>query len=131
MIGDGQVNAIIHMVSSSVPELAAEDVTVVDQGGRLLSMPGANRRGLDATQLDYIAEVERSFQQRIENILAPILGQQNVRAQVAARSTSHAGRRPMSASPPTSRPTRRRYAAASPAPLIVAATTWPWASPAP
>ncbi len=85
VIGDGQVNAIIHMVSSSVPELAAEDVTVVDQGGRLLSMPGANRRGLDATQLDYIAEVERSFQQRIENILAPILGQQNVRAQVAAQ----------------------------------------------
>ncbi|EWH03503.1 flagellar M-ring protein FliF [Halomonas sp. BC04] len=41
VIGDGQVNAIIHMVSSSVPELAAEDVTVVDQGGRLLSMPGA------------------------------------------------------------------------------------------
>ena len=85
VIGDGQVNAIIHMVSSSVPELAAEDVTVVDQGGRLLSMPGASRRGLDATQLDYIAEVERSFQQRIENILAPILGQQNVRAQVAAQ----------------------------------------------
>ena len=85
VMGDGQVNAIIHMVSSSVPELAAEDVTVVDQNGRLLSMPGANRRGLDATQLDYIAEVERSFQQRIENILAPILGQQNVRAQVAAQ----------------------------------------------
>ncbi|PMR77707.1 flagellar basal-body MS-ring/collar protein FliF [Billgrantia endophytica] len=85
VIGDGQINAIIHMVSSSVPDLSAEDVTVVDQNGRLLSMPSANGRDLDGTQLDYIAEVERSYRQRIESILAPILGQENVRAQVAAQ----------------------------------------------
>ncbi|MCG6656244.1 flagellar M-ring protein FliF [Halomonas campisalis] len=85
VIGDGQVSAIVHMVSSSVPDLATEDVTVVDQNGRLLSMPSANGRGLDGTQLDYVAEVERSYQQRIENILTPILGQQSVRAQVAAQ----------------------------------------------
>ncbi|WP_104201977.1 flagellar basal-body MS-ring/collar protein FliF [Billgrantia saliphila] len=84
-IGDSQVSAIIHMVSSSVPDLASENVTVVDQNGRLLSQPNAQGRGLDATQLDYVAEVERSFRQRIENILAPILGQQNVRAQVTAQ----------------------------------------------
>ncbi len=85
VMGDGQVNAIVHMVSSSVPDLAAENVTVVDQNGRLLSMPQANGRDLDGTQLDYIAEVERSFQRRIENILAPLLGHENVRAQVAAQ----------------------------------------------
>ncbi|KAA0014479.1 flagellar basal body M-ring protein FliF [Billgrantia pellis] len=84
-IGDSQVSAIIHMVSSSVPDLASENVTVVDQNGRLLSQPNTQGRGLDATQLDYVAEVERSFRQRIENILAPILGQQNVRAQVTAQ----------------------------------------------
>lgn len=85
VIGDGQVNAIIHMVSSSVADLAAENVTVVDHGGRMLSMPNNQGRGLDATQLDYIAEVERSFQQRIENILVPILGRERVSAQVAAQ----------------------------------------------
>lgn len=85
VIGESQVNAIVHMVSSSVPELSAENVTVVDQNSRLLSQPDAQRRGLDATQLDYIAEVERSFQQRIENILTPILGGESVRAQVAAQ----------------------------------------------
>lgn len=85
VMGDSQVNAIVHMVSSSVPDLAAENVTVVDQNGRLLSQPSSQGRGLDATQLDYIAEVERSFQQRIENILAPILGRESVSAQVAAQ----------------------------------------------
>lgn len=84
VLGEGQVNAIVHMVSSSVPELASEDVTVVDQEGRLLSLPGGKTRDLDGTQLDYIEEVERSYQRRIENILAPILGSKNVRAQVAA-----------------------------------------------
>lgn len=85
VMGDGQVSAIVHMVSSSVPDLAAENVTVVDHSGRLLSQTSTQGRGLDATQLDYIAEVERSFQQRIENILAPILGRENISAQVAAQ----------------------------------------------
>ncbi|MFC3285190.1 flagellar basal-body MS-ring/collar protein FliF [Litchfieldella rifensis] len=85
VLGDGQVNAIVHMVSSSVPELAAEDVTVVDQNGRLLSLPNGSLRDLDGTQLDYIEEVERSYRRRIESILIPILGAENVRAQVAAQ----------------------------------------------
>ncbi|MND88344.1 flagellar M-ring protein FliF [Pseudomonas linyingensis] len=83
-LGEGQVDAIVHMVGSSVPELAAEAVTVVDQSGRLLSMPGNSGRDLDGTQLSYVDEVESSYQRRIERILSPILGAQNVRAQVAA-----------------------------------------------
>ncbi len=72
------------MVSSSVPELALEDVTVVDQAGRLLSRPSGSGGGLDGTQLEYVREVERVYRQRIESILAPILGAENVRAQVTA-----------------------------------------------
>ncbi len=83
-LGDGQVDAIVHMVSSSVPELALEDVTVVDQAGRLLSRPAGGGSGLDGTQLEYVREVERVYRQRIESILAPILGRDNVRAQVTA-----------------------------------------------
>nr|WP_281243304.1 flagellar basal-body MS-ring/collar protein FliF [Halomonas pantelleriensis] len=84
-LSEGQVDSIVHMVSSSVPELSADDVTVVDQAGRLLSQRGGSSRDLDGTQLAYIDEVERSYQRRIENILTPILGSQNVRAQVAAQ----------------------------------------------
>ncbi|WP_101675906.1 flagellar basal-body MS-ring/collar protein FliF [Alloalcanivorax mobilis] len=83
-LGEGQVNAIVHMVSSSVPELASEDVTVVDQDGRLLSRPDGAGGGLDGTQLDYVQQVERNYQRRIESILAPILGAANVHAQVTA-----------------------------------------------
>ncbi|WP_116366360.1 flagellar basal-body MS-ring/collar protein FliF [Parahaliea mediterranea] len=84
-LGEGAVNAIVHLVSSSVPELAAEDVTVVDQRGQLLSRTAADGSNLDGTQLDYIQEVERSYRQRIEHILTPLLGAANLRAQVAAQ----------------------------------------------
>lgn len=83
-LGEGQVNAIVHLVSSSVPELAIEDVTVVDQAGRLLSRPSTGGSGLNGTRLEYVREVERVYRQRIESILAPILGRDNVRAQVTA-----------------------------------------------
>lgn len=85
VLGDGQVSAIVHMVSSSVPELAPEDVSVVNQNGRLLSADVGGNNDLDGSQLEYLAEVERSYQQRIEHILTPILGEENVRAQVAAQ----------------------------------------------
>lgn len=85
VLGDGQVSAIVHMVSSSVPELAPEDVSVVDQNGRLLSADTGGSNDLDGSQLEYLVEVERSYKQRIEHILTPILGEENVRAQVAAQ----------------------------------------------
>ncbi|WP_458524987.1 flagellar basal-body MS-ring/collar protein FliF [Onishia taeanensis] len=85
VLGEGQISAIMHMVSSSVPDLATEHVTVVDQNGRLLSQPGGASSDLNGTQLDYIAEVESSYQRRIESILNPILGNQNIHAQVAAQ----------------------------------------------
>lgn len=83
-LGEGQVNAIVHLVSSSVPELAMENVTVVDQAGRLLSQPGEGGN-LDGTRLDYVRKVEQRYRQRIESILEPIVGHGNVRAQVVAQ----------------------------------------------
>lgn len=82
-LGEGQVNAIVHLVSSSVPDLTMENVTVVDQTGRLLTRTG-DITGLDGSRLDYVRKVEQHYRQRIENILEPILGSSNVRAQVAA-----------------------------------------------
>lgn len=83
-LGDGQVQAIIHMVSSSVPELAPDNVTVVDQYGSLLSQNNRDD-ALSGSKLDYIQQVERSYQLRIENILIPILGRDNIKAQVVAQ----------------------------------------------
>jgi flagellar M-ring protein FliF len=81
-----QVSAIVHVVSNSVPELSAKNVTVVDQNGTLLSQPadGSQPLGLDANQLKYVRELEQSYARRIEAILTPIVGPTNVRAQVAA-----------------------------------------------
>jgi len=84
VLGEGQVNAIVHMVSSSVADLATDAVTVVDQDGRLLSRSDGDLNGLDGTQLDYVQKVEKNYRRRIERILAPILGADNVRAQVSA-----------------------------------------------
>lgn len=81
-----QVNAIVHLVSSSVPNLPVKNVTVVDQHGSLLSKTDeANSgTGLDPNQLKYLQALEQSYVKRIEAILIPIVGLENVRAQVAA-----------------------------------------------
>jgi flagellar M-ring protein FliF len=81
-----QVSAIAHLVSSSVPNLPLKNVTVVDQHGNLLSKIDESNvnTGLDPGQLKYVQALEQSYIQRIEAILSPIVGQENVRAQVAA-----------------------------------------------
>lgn len=82
-----QVAGIAHMVASSVPLLTPANVSVIDQSGNLLSSdkapPGRNT-GLDASQLKYVQEIEASAVRRIENILTPLLGPGNFRAQVTA-----------------------------------------------
>jgi len=84
-LSEAQVNAIVHMVASSVPDLAAENVSVVDQRGELLSRPGGPMAGLDGSQLKYTREVENSYEERIANILTPVLGNENFRVQVTAQ----------------------------------------------
>ncbi|MEZ3499003.1 flagellar basal-body MS-ring/collar protein FliF [Pantoea sp. KPR_PJ] len=84
-LDEGQIQAIVHMVSSSVAGLPAGNVTVVDQSGRLLTRSDSEGRDLNDAQLKYTAEVEARYQQRIEAILNPILGQGNVHAQVTAQ----------------------------------------------
>lgn len=83
-IDEGQVSAIVHMISSSVPDLEANSVTVVDQRGNLLSAAKTSARGLDVSQLKYAQEIEQGYIRRIEAILQPIVGASNVRAQVVA-----------------------------------------------
>lgn len=86
MLNTEQVSAIIHLVSSSIPDLPVKNVTVVDQQGNLLSGQKDNQAetGLNPSQLKYVQEMEQNFIRRIEAILTPVTGQDNVHAQVTA-----------------------------------------------
>jgi len=81
-----QVGGIMHLVSSSLPDLPVKNVSVVDQTGALLSpQSDAGEAGrLDATQLSYVQQLEQTHIKRIMEILAPLYGAENVRAQVSA-----------------------------------------------
>lgn len=81
-----QVSAIVHLVASSVPELPVAGVTVVDQNGNLLSENNKPKSAnqLDPSQLKYVEEMQQAIARRIESILTPIVGPQNVRAEVSA-----------------------------------------------
>ncbi|WP_406672136.1 flagellar basal-body MS-ring/collar protein FliF, partial [Natronospira sp.] len=84
-LSESQVSSIVHMVSSSITDMPAEQVTVVDQRGRLLSDQGRDQLGADTReQFDHARRLERAYVERIEDILTPILGPNRVRAQVAA-----------------------------------------------
>jgi flagellar M-ring protein FliF len=79
-----QVAGIVHLVASSVPELTTKNVSVVDQHGTLLASQNEGQGGLDGEQLDYLSQIETATIKRIEDILEPIVGHANVRAQVTA-----------------------------------------------
>jgi flagellar M-ring protein FliF len=79
----GQVQAIVHLVASSIPELNAESVTVVDQAGHLLSSNSGAASAAANEQIEAVQRVEESYVQRIEQLLQPLMGVGNVRAQVA------------------------------------------------
>ncbi|HCZ16119.1 MAG TPA: flagellar basal-body MS-ring/collar protein FliF [Accumulibacter sp.] len=81
-----QIAGIQNLIAASVPQLAASSVTLLDQSGALLSQMKSKlmEAGLDPTQVKYIQEVEASIIKRVEDILAPIVGPDNARVQIAA-----------------------------------------------
>lgn len=81
-----QLAGIVHLVSSSVPEMDPKSVSVLDDTGKLLSTPAesGNGMGADAQQLQYVQQMEQLYSSRILDILEPVVGRQNVRAQVTA-----------------------------------------------
>ncbi|MCD4485710.1 flagellar M-ring protein FliF [Chromobacterium vaccinii] len=86
MLDGGQVAGILHLVSSSVPNLPLKNVTIVDQDGNLLSKQTGpdDNSGLDQRQLGFVRQIEEGYVKRIEDILEPIFGHGNARAQVTA-----------------------------------------------
>ncbi len=81
-----QIAGIVHLVSSSVPELSAKAVSVLDGTGALLSSQGEQNapQGLDAQQVQYLREVEATHLKRVLQLLEPVVGRDNLRATVTA-----------------------------------------------
>ncbi|SEA10396.1 flagellar basal-body MS-ring/collar protein FliF [Marinobacterium iners] len=79
-----QVAAIANLVASSIPELAVDDVTVVDQKGRLLNTRSQDQDVvLAAKQLEYTRSIEETLLNRVNSILQPVVGLGNFRAEVS------------------------------------------------
>ena len=80
-----QASAIVHLVASSVPNLATSEVTLIDQHGRLLSAGDEQAAGAQAaTQFKYSRRLEETYKQRIEDLLTPLVGAGRIRAEVVA-----------------------------------------------
>jgi flagellar M-ring protein FliF len=83
-----QLAGIIHLVASSVPEMSPGAVSVLDDSGKLLSAPSDSQSGAsgvaDAQQLQYVQQLEQMHSRRILDMLEPVVGRQNIKAQVAA-----------------------------------------------
>jgi len=79
---DQQVSAIVHLVASSIPELDPDDISVVDQNGRLLSDNAGNAG--DDRQLAMQSKIEDRYRQSVVALLTPILGDGNFSTEVHA-----------------------------------------------
>ncbi|TAM60654.1 MAG: flagellar M-ring protein FliF [Rhodanobacter sp.] len=80
----GQVAAIVHLVSASVPDLDARHVSVIDQQGQLLTSDPESPAAIGDNRMRLASQIENTYAQRIEQLLTPLVGPGRVRAQVYA-----------------------------------------------
>jgi flagellar M-ring protein FliF len=84
-LGDAQVQAIVHLVASSVPGLAPDGVSVVDQTGRLLSRSGGDAASnASERQVEIQSQIEARYMASLAKLLTPIVGADNFAAEVHA-----------------------------------------------
>ena len=80
-----QIAGIVHLIAASVPELNPKDVSVVDDAGTLLSAtPDGQNQGADGEKLKYTQQIEQLYTRRILDMIEPLVGVGNVKAQVNA-----------------------------------------------
>jgi flagellar M-ring protein FliF len=84
-LDDEQVQSVVHLVASSVPDLTPSRVTVVDQTGALLTaQSNDSTASLTSSQFDYRRQVEADYAQRIQSLVGSMVGAERVRASVSA-----------------------------------------------
>ena len=79
-----QVQGIVHLVASSLPELSPKNVTIVDQNGEMLTSNENQQQNLDVKQMTFVRSFESDYTKRVTDILKPIFGEDNVKATVTA-----------------------------------------------
>jgi len=80
-----QVQAVVHLVASSVPDLTPSRVTVVDQTGALLtSQSDDSTASMTSSQFEYRRQLESDYAQRIQSLVGSMVGTERVRASVSA-----------------------------------------------
>ncbi|PTQ11548.1 flagellar M-ring protein FliF [Sphingomonas oleivorans] len=83
-LSEGQVQAIVNLVASSVPGLSPDGVSVVDQAGRLLSRTGEADAGAPDKQVEIQQRIEARYLEALTKLLSPIVGEGNFTAEVHA-----------------------------------------------
>ena len=82
-VSPNQVQALVHLVASSVPLMTPDNVAVVDNQGKLITdSSNAAALGLTSAQSTHKQKMEDVYRQRVMQILSPIVGDNNVRSQV-------------------------------------------------
>lgn len=83
-LGDAQTRAIVNLVASSVPGMAPENVTIVDQMGALLSKKGGDANSASDARIDYQRRIEDKYREQLVQLLTPLVGAGNFTAEVQA-----------------------------------------------
>lgn len=84
-LNESQVQAVVHLLSSSVSELHPDDVTVVDGSGTILAKGGGDGAGLMTNAaLSYQQDVESRLEQRVTEILERAVGRSSASVRVSA-----------------------------------------------
>ncbi|MEW6602743.1 MAG: flagellar basal-body MS-ring/collar protein FliF [Nitrospirota bacterium] len=80
-----EVESIVHLVASSVEDLGADSITVIDNKGNLLTKPSDDSiMSLTGSQMDYQRNFEQNLISQIVSILEPVVGRGRVNARVSA-----------------------------------------------
>ncbi|WP_137861977.1 MULTISPECIES: flagellar basal-body MS-ring/collar protein FliF [unclassified Sphingomonas] len=83
-LGDAQTRAIVNLVAASVPGMAPENVTIVDQMGALLSKKGNDANSVGDARIDYQRRIEDKYREQLVQLLTPLVGAGNFTAEVQA-----------------------------------------------
>ena len=82
-LGRQQIQSIVHLVASSVPNLPSENITVVDQFGELLSKPSGDAAGTASNeQMSQTMRLGEIYKSRVISLLTPIVGAGNLKAEI-------------------------------------------------
>ena len=82
-LGRQQIQSIVHLVASSVPNLPSQNITVVDQFGELLSKPSSDAAGTASSeQMSQTMRLGEIYKSRVISLLTPIVGAGNLKAEI-------------------------------------------------